>query len=134
MDFNRGVEGDEFKLDETLESKALLLGRVTYQTFAAAWPSMEGEFADKLNSMPKYVASSTPMMFPALEMHYPREQRITEDPYAISMLSPGVRTVVRAARCPPYDAQAAFQVHGMRERVAGLLTNDRVTTFRGGPG
>jgi dihydrofolate reductase len=59
FDFDRGEEGDKFKLDETLESEALLLGRVTYQGFAAAWPSREGEFADKFNSMPKYVVSST---------------------------------------------------------------------------
>jgi dihydrofolate reductase len=52
-------EGDKFKLDETNESDALLLGRVTYEGFAAAWPSREGEFADKFNSMPKYVVSST---------------------------------------------------------------------------
>jgi dihydrofolate reductase len=55
----RGEEGDRFKLDETLESEALLLGRVTYEGFAAAWPSREGEFADKFNNMPKYVISST---------------------------------------------------------------------------
>ena len=56
---NRGDEGDKFKLDETQASEALLLGRVTYEGFAAAWPSREGEFADKFNSMPKYVVSST---------------------------------------------------------------------------
>ena len=56
---SRGDEGDKFKLDEALQSRALLLGRVTYQGFAAAWPSREGEFADKFNSMPKYVVSST---------------------------------------------------------------------------
>src|SRR5258708_37899854 len=56
---SRGEEGDKFKLDETLNSEALLLGRVTYQGFAAAWPSAKNEFADKVNSMPKYVASST---------------------------------------------------------------------------
>jgi dihydrofolate reductase len=55
----RGEEGDTFKLDEALEADALLLGRVTYEGFAAAWPSREGEFADKFNSMPKYVVSST---------------------------------------------------------------------------
>jgi len=55
----RGDEGDKFKLDETLSSEALLLGRVTYEGFAAAWPSREGDFADKFNSMPKYVVSST---------------------------------------------------------------------------
>jgi dihydrofolate reductase len=56
---SRGDEGDKFKLDETLSSEAILLGRVTYEGFAAAWPSREGEFADKLNAMPKYVVSST---------------------------------------------------------------------------
>jgi dihydrofolate reductase len=57
--FNRGEEGDKFKLDETHDSEALLLGRVTYEGFAAAWPSRDGEFADKFNTMPKYVVSST---------------------------------------------------------------------------
>src|SRR6266516_3693413 len=57
--FDRGPEGDKFKLDETMESDALLLGRVTYQGFAEAWPSRTGEFADKFNSMPKFVVSTT---------------------------------------------------------------------------
>jgi dihydrofolate reductase len=55
----RGDEGDKFKLDETMSSDALLLGRKTYEGFADAWPSREGEFADKFNTMPKYVVSST---------------------------------------------------------------------------
>ena len=55
----RGDEGDKFKLDEVFSSAALLLGRVTYEGFAEAWPSREGEFADKFNTMPKYVVSST---------------------------------------------------------------------------
>jgi dihydrofolate reductase len=59
FEINRGDEGDKFKLDETLSSEALLLGRVTYEGFAAAWPSRDGEFAEKFNSMPKYVVSST---------------------------------------------------------------------------
>jgi dihydrofolate reductase len=59
FEFDRGEDGNQFKLDETLESDALLLGRRTYEGFAAAWPSREGEFADKFNSMPKYVVSST---------------------------------------------------------------------------
>ena len=59
FEINRGEEGDQFKLDETRRSTALLLGRVTYQGFADAWPSREGEFADKFNDMPKYVVSST---------------------------------------------------------------------------
>jgi len=56
---NRGEEGNHFKLKETFDSEALLLGRVTYEGFAGAWPSREGDFADKFNSMPKYVVSST---------------------------------------------------------------------------
>ncbi len=59
FEINRGDEGDKFKLDEALSAEALLLGRVTYEGFAAAWPSREGEFADKFNAMPKYVVSST---------------------------------------------------------------------------
>ena len=56
---NRGEDGDKFKFDETRDSEALLLGRVTYEGFAAAWPSVKGEFGDMFNNMPKYVISST---------------------------------------------------------------------------
>ena len=59
FEFDRGPEGDKFKVDETMASDALLLGRKTYEGFAAAWPEREGEFADRFNSMPKYVVSST---------------------------------------------------------------------------
>jgi dihydrofolate reductase len=59
FEFSRGEEGDKFKLDEAMGSAALLLGRVTYEGFADAWPSREGEFADKFNDMPKYVVSTT---------------------------------------------------------------------------
>src|ERR687883_1840226 len=59
--FERGDEGDRFKLDEVMASEALLLGRVTYEGFAAAWPSRTDDvgFADKINGMPKYVVSTT---------------------------------------------------------------------------
>jgi dihydrofolate reductase len=59
FEFDRGDAGNKFKLDETMDSDALLLGRVTYEGFAEAWPKREGEFADRFNSMPKYVVSST---------------------------------------------------------------------------
>jgi dihydrofolate reductase len=59
LQFDRGPEGDKFKLDEVMASDALLLGRVTYEGFAEAWPSREGEFADKFNNMRKYVVSTT---------------------------------------------------------------------------
>jgi len=60
FEFDRGEAGNKFKLDETLASDALLLGRVTYEGFAAAWPQREGEFAEKFNQMPKYVVTSSP--------------------------------------------------------------------------
>jgi len=59
FEIERGEEGDRFKLDEALNADALLLGRKTYEGFAEAWPSRDGDFADKFNSMPKYVVSST---------------------------------------------------------------------------
>jgi dihydrofolate reductase len=61
FEIERGAEGDEFKLEELQEAEAQLLGRVTYEGFAAAWPKMEDEagFAAKMNGMPKYVVSST---------------------------------------------------------------------------
>jgi dihydrofolate reductase len=58
-DFSRGPDGDQFKVDETMASDAQLLGRTTYEGFAAAWPHYDGEFADYFNSMPKHVVSST---------------------------------------------------------------------------
>jgi dihydrofolate reductase len=59
--FDRGTDGDSFKLDEVRDAEALLLGRITYQGFAKAWPTIEDPvgFADKMNAMPKYVVSNT---------------------------------------------------------------------------
>jgi dihydrofolate reductase len=59
FEFERGDDGNQFKLEETMRADALLLGRRTYDSFAKAWPEREGEFADKFNQMPKYVVSST---------------------------------------------------------------------------
>ena len=59
FEFDRGDDGNQFKVDETMEADALLLGRITYESFAGAWPSRDGEFADKFNTMPKYFVSST---------------------------------------------------------------------------
>jgi dihydrofolate reductase len=58
FEIDRG-DGNAFKLEETMATDALLLGRVTHQEFAEAWPSLDGEFADKLNALPKHVVSST---------------------------------------------------------------------------
>jgi dihydrofolate reductase len=58
--FDQGPEGQKFKFDELMASDAQLLGRVTYEGFAQAWPTMEaGEFGEKMNGMPKFVLSKT---------------------------------------------------------------------------
>ena len=59
FEYDRGDDGNKFKLDELMEAEVHLLGRVTYEGFAAAWPSREGEFADRLNSARKVVVSTT---------------------------------------------------------------------------
>jgi dihydrofolate reductase len=59
FEYDRGEDGDRFKLDELTEAEVQLLGRVTYEGFAAAWPSREGPFAEKLNNDPKVVVSTT---------------------------------------------------------------------------
>lgn len=55
-----GEDIGQIKYEELLEARALLLGRDTYDGFAAAWPARTGEFADRMNTLPKYVASRTP--------------------------------------------------------------------------
>ncbi|MDT0329830.1 dihydrofolate reductase family protein [Nocardiopsis sp. DSM 44743] len=59
FEVERGPEGEKFKEDEAFGAEALLLGRRTYEGFAAAWPKYEGALADKYNGMPKYVVSNT---------------------------------------------------------------------------
>jgi dihydrofolate reductase len=59
FEFDRGEDGNQFKLDETMHADALLIGRRTYESFAGAWPNREGPFADKFNAMPKFVVSTT---------------------------------------------------------------------------
>ena len=59
FEFNRGDDGNRFKLDETRQADALLVGRRTYESFAGVWPKCEGESAHKFNSMPKFVVSTT---------------------------------------------------------------------------
>ncbi len=59
FEYDRGAEGNQYKLDELMASEIQLFGRITYEGFAEAWPSREGEFADKINQGRKYVASTT---------------------------------------------------------------------------
>ena len=112
FEINRGDEGDKFKLDEAFSSEALLLGRVTYEGFAAAWPSREGEFADKFNTMPKYVVSST-----------------LEDPEwnNSTVLKGDVAEEVAKLR----EKQAGdIVVHGSPRLVQALVEHDLVDEFR----
>jgi len=57
--FDRGADGDQYKVDELMAADALLLGRRTFEGFAAAWPGQTGDFADKINAVKKIVVSST---------------------------------------------------------------------------
>jgi dihydrofolate reductase len=109
---SRGEEGDKFKLDETLESEALLLGRVTYEGFAAAWPSRTDEFADKFNTMPKYVVSST------LENPEWNNSTVLEG------------DVVEEVSKLKEEQDGDVVVHGSPTLVQTLLENDLVDEFR----
>jgi dihydrofolate reductase len=59
FEYDRGAEGDKYKFDELDTAEIQLLGRITYEAFASAWPNQEGDFADKINHGRKYVVSST---------------------------------------------------------------------------
>ena len=108
----RGEEGDKFKLDETFASDALLLGRVTYEGFAEAWPSREGEFAEKFNSMPKHVVSSTL-----------REPEWSNSTVLEGDLTTGVERLK--------DRSAGdIVVHGSAQLVQALLERDLVDELR----
>jgi dihydrofolate reductase len=111
FDIDRGDEGNQFKLDETLSSAALLLGRRTYEGFAAAWPERDGEFADKLNTMPKYVVSST----------------LRDPAWANSTVLDGdlVDEVTRLTK----EQDGDIVVHGSAQLVQALVENDLVDEF-----
>jgi len=111
FEFNRG-EGDEFKLEETRETDALLLGRKTYEGFAAAWPSREGEFADKFNSMPKYVVSST-LREPGWSNSIVLEGEVAEEAAKLRAATTG-----------------NIVVHGSAQLVQALIEHDLVDELR----
>jgi dihydrofolate reductase len=109
---SRGDEGDKFKLDETFASEALLLGRVTYEGFAEAWPSRDGEFADKFNNMPKYVVSST----------------LGEPEWNNSTVLKG--DVVEEVRKLKREQDGDIVVHGSARLVQTLIEHDLVDELR----
>jgi dihydrofolate reductase len=112
FEISRGEEGDKFKLDETMASEALLLGRLTYEGFAAAWPSREGEFADKFNSMPKYVVSST----------------LKDPDWSNTKVLDGELADDVAKLKEQHDGDIV--VHGSAQLVQALLENDLVDELR----
>lgn len=112
LEIPRGDEGDQFKLDETMASDVLLLGRVTYEGFAAAWPTREGEFADKFNAMPKYVVSST----------------LTAAGWNNSTVLGG--DALEAVRKLRKERDGVIVVHGSATLVQGLLESDLVDELR----
>jgi dihydrofolate reductase len=57
--FSRGPEGDKFKDEELDDAAAVMLGRRTYDGFAAVWPTVKSRMADRMNALPKYLASRT---------------------------------------------------------------------------
>jgi dihydrofolate reductase len=59
FEYDRGEQGNQYKLDELMSAEVQLFGRFTYDGFAKAWPSREGDFADKINQGRKYVVSTT---------------------------------------------------------------------------
>jgi dihydrofolate reductase len=110
--FSRGEEGDRFKVEETMNSDAMLLGRRTYEGFAEAWPGREGEFADRFNSMPKYVVSST--------LRDPQWTNTT-------VLDGDLAGAVTELRERP---GGDVVVHGSAQLVQGLLAADLVDELR----
>ena len=112
FEIDRGEEGNRFKLDETFASDALLLGRVTYEGFAEAWPSREGEFADKFNTMPKYVVSST-----LTEPQWQNTTVLAGDP---------VDAVSKLKR----EQDGEIVVHGSARLAQALLEHDLVDELR----
>jgi dihydrofolate reductase len=109
--FERGEDGDQFKLDETMGSDALLLGRRTFEEFAKHWPSRDGEFADKFNESTKYVVSSS-----------------LTDPESVWSNSRvvGLDDVAALRQAGGGD----IVVHGSGQLVRGLLDRDLVDELR----
>jgi dihydrofolate reductase len=109
--YERGPEGDKFKLDELTAADALLLGRTTFEGFAEAWPSRTGEFADKFNNMPKYVVSST----------------LSDPDWNNSYVIGDVGSEVAPLR-EKHDGD--ILVNGSAQLVAALAENDLVDEYR----
>jgi dihydrofolate reductase len=112
FEISTGDAGMQFKVDETMQSEAMLLGRKTYEGFADAWPQRDGEFADRFNSMPKYVVSST--------LRDPEWTNTT-------VVDGDLPTAIGKVR---EQTSGDVVVHGSAQLVQGLLANDLVDELR----
>jgi dihydrofolate reductase len=112
FELSRGEEGDKFKMDEALASEALLLGRVTFDGFADAWPKRDGAFADKFNGMPKYVVGAQ-----ADAARWSNTTVLEGDP-------------VEAARRLRDEHKGDIVVHGSARLAQTLLEHDLVDELR----
>ncbi len=110
FEVDRGDDGNQFKVDETLEADVLLLGRTTYESFAGAWPNREGEFADKFNSMPKYLVSST----------------INDPEWNNTTVIDGDGDVVGEIKKLKDEVDGVIQTPGSRQLIQTLFENDLV--------
>jgi dihydrofolate reductase len=107
-----GPEQEQFKLQETLDAEALLIGRVTYESFAGAWPQRSGAFADKMNAMPKFVATTT------------RRELEWENATVLDGDVPGAVSALRARDGGP------LLVAGSRTLLHTLMAHDLVDEYR----
>jgi len=107
-----GAEGGKFKVDEMMDSEAMLLGRKTYDGYVSAWPGRGGDYADKINGMPKYVASST--------LENPEWNNTT-------VLDGDVASALRKLKQQP---GGDILVHGSAELTYTLMEHDLVDEWR----
>jgi dihydrofolate reductase len=108
-----GDETQKFKVDELRATDALLLGRVTYDGFAAAWPGRKGDaFADRFNSMPKFVASRTLKKLEWNNSHLIKGDLAAE--------------VAKLKQQPGQD----IVIHGSPGLIRSLLPHDLIDEFR----
>jgi dihydrofolate reductase len=112
FEYDRGDEGNKFKMDELMDADVQLLGRVTYEGFAAAWPSREGDFADKINKGRKVLVSTT-----LTEPEWENTTVISEN-------------VVDELKKLKDETDGSILVAGSGQLVATLLENDLVDELR----
>ena len=135
--FDRGADGDRFKLDELNTADAQLLGRVTYEGFAKAWPSVTDEvgFAVRMNEMPKSVVSTT-LSDPTwhnttvIADNVGREVRALKDRYAGDILIAGSGRLVRSLMAEDLVDEFHLMVFPIVLGSGRRLFDDGTTTTR----